>query len=109
MITHHLLRTRRALAPAIEDDIWFVSLSTDPERDTPEAMKKFAERQGVVLIELVPDDLPPIRGDEERLHQLLMNLLHNAIKFSPEGGTVTVTEASQSFVAPSCVVRAAKA
>jgi len=51
----------------------------------------FAERQGVVLIELVPDDLPPIRGDEERLDQLLMNLLHNAIKFSPEGGTVTVT------------------
>jgi two-component system phosphate regulon sensor histidine kinase PhoR len=54
-------------------------------------LRTFAERQGVVLIELVPDDLPPIRGDEERLDQLLMNLLHNAIKFSPEGGTVTVT------------------
>ena len=51
----------------------------------------FAERQGVVLIELVPEDLPPIRGDEDRLDQLLMNLLHNAIKFSPDGGTVTVT------------------
>lgn len=51
----------------------------------------FAERQGVVLIELVPDDLPPVRGDEERLDQLLMNLLHNAIKFSPQGGVVTVT------------------
>jgi two-component system, OmpR family, phosphate regulon sensor histidine kinase PhoR len=51
----------------------------------------FAERQGVVLVELVPDDLPPIRGDEERLDQLLMNLLHNAVKFSPGGGTVTVT------------------
>ncbi|MEX1296325.1 MAG: ATP-binding protein [Candidatus Limnocylindrales bacterium] len=54
-------------------------------------LRTFAERQGVVLIELVPDDLPPISGDEERLDQLLMNLLHNAIKFSPEGGTVTVT------------------
>jgi len=54
-------------------------------------LRTFAERQDVVLIELVPDDLPPIRGDEERLDQLLMNLLHNAIKFSPEGGTVTVT------------------
>ena len=38
----------------------------------------------------VPDDLPPIRGEEERLGQLLVNLLHNAIKFSPEGGVVTV-------------------
>jgi cytochrome oxidase Cu insertion factor (SCO1/SenC/PrrC family) len=46
MITNHLVRTRRALAPAIEEDVWFVSLSTDPERDTPEAMKAFAEKQG---------------------------------------------------------------
>jgi two-component system phosphate regulon sensor histidine kinase PhoR len=54
-------------------------------------LRTFAERQGVVLIELVPDDLPPIRGDEERLDQLLMNLLHNAIKFSPDGGSVAIT------------------
>ena len=54
-------------------------------------LRTFAERQEVILIELVPDDLPPVRGDEEQLDQLLMNLLHNAIKFSPEGGTVTIT------------------
>jgi two-component system phosphate regulon sensor histidine kinase PhoR len=54
-------------------------------------LRTFADRQGVVLVELVPDDLPPVRGDEERLDQLLMNLLHNAIKFSPHGGTVTIT------------------
>ncbi len=54
-------------------------------------LRTFAERQGVVLVELIPDDLPPVRGDEERLDQLLMNLLHNAIKFSPDGGSVTVT------------------
>lgn len=51
----------------------------------------FAERQGVVLVELIPEHLPPVRGDEERLEHLLMNLLHNAIKFSPQGGVVTVT------------------
>jgi len=54
-------------------------------------LRTFAERQGVILVELVPDDLPLLRGDEERLDQLLMNLLHNAIKFSPHGGTVTIT------------------
>ena len=59
-------------------------------------LRTFAERQGVILVELVADDLPPIRGDEERLDQLLMNLLHNAIKFSPDGGAVTITSDEHS-------------
>jgi two-component system phosphate regulon sensor histidine kinase PhoR len=54
-------------------------------------LQTFADRQGVALGAQLPADLPPICGDEERLDQLLMNLLHNAIKFSPDGGTVTVT------------------
>jgi two-component system phosphate regulon sensor histidine kinase PhoR len=54
-------------------------------------LQTFAERQDVVLVAQLPADLPPVRGDEERLDQLMMNLLHNAIKFSPDGGTVTVT------------------
>ena len=54
-------------------------------------LQTFAEKQGVVLVARVPDGLPAVRGDEERLQQVLMNLLHNAIKFSPDGGTVTLT------------------
>ena len=52
----------------------------------------FADRQGVELIAEVPGDaaLPPVQGDEERLGQLLVNLLHNAVKFSPHGSTVAV-------------------
>jgi two-component system phosphate regulon sensor histidine kinase PhoR len=34
--------------------------------------------------------LPPVRADSERMAQVLMNLLHNAVKFSPSGGRVTV-------------------
>ena len=60
-------------------------------RASMQRLRTFADRQGVVLVELVPDDMPPVRGDEERLDQLLMNLLHNAIKFSPDGGAVTIT------------------
>ena len=38
----------------------------------------------------VPDDLPPILGDEERLQQVFWNLLSNAVKFTHEGGHITV-------------------
>jgi two-component system sensor histidine kinase/response regulator len=37
---------------------------------------------------LVPQELPPVIGDETRLHQVLNNLLSNAIKYSPLGGEV---------------------
>jgi two-component system, OmpR family, phosphate regulon sensor histidine kinase PhoR len=54
-------------------------------------LQTFAQRQGVTLRAQLPPDLPPVRGDEERLDQLLMNLLHNAIKFSHDGGVVSIT------------------
>jgi two-component system, OmpR family, phosphate regulon sensor histidine kinase PhoR len=53
-------------------------------------LRLFAERQGVRLALEVPPVVPPVRGEEERLGQVLVNLLHNAVKFSPNGGTVTV-------------------
>jgi two-component system phosphate regulon sensor histidine kinase PhoR len=62
---------------------------------TRQRMRTFADRQGVVLEAVLPEDTPHVRGDEERLERLLMNLLHNAIKYSPDGGTVRVTAAAQ--------------
>ena len=59
--------------------------------ESAERLRLFAERQGVTLrVERHPS-LPPVRGDEERISQVFVNLLHNAVKFSPDGGDVSVT------------------
>ena len=38
----------------------------------------------------IANDFPEVRADPRRLEQVLRNLVENAIKYSPEGGTVTV-------------------
>jgi two-component system, OmpR family, phosphate regulon sensor histidine kinase PhoR len=55
-----------------------------------ERLRLFAERQGVTLAVAVEPGTPQIRGDEARLGQVIVNLVHNAVKFSPDGGEVRV-------------------
>lgn len=40
---------------------------------------------------VVPEDLPHITADKDKIDQVLTNLLSNAIKYSPEGGTIKVS------------------
>jgi two-component system phosphate regulon sensor histidine kinase PhoR len=54
-------------------------------------MKMQAERAGLILQIDCPADLPLIRADLPRLEQVLVNLIHNAVKFTPPGGEVTLT------------------
>lgn len=56
-----------------------------------ERMAVQAERGGLQLTVVCPDDLPAVRADADRIEQVLINLLHNAIKFTPSGGEITAS------------------
>lgn len=62
---------------------------------TVERLYSLAERVGVRLALDTSDDLPEVRVDKERIAQVLVNIVHNAIKFTPAGGTVTVSARRQ--------------
>ena len=53
-----------------------------------------------IVLELeAPEELPPVAADAGQLRQVLANLIENAVKYSPNGGTVTVTlQPSDRFI-----------
>jgi two-component system phosphate regulon sensor histidine kinase PhoR len=55
-----------------------------------ERLRLQAERAGISLTIECPDDLPPVLADVVRVQQVVVNLLHNAIKFTSSGGQVAV-------------------
>jgi two-component system phosphate regulon sensor histidine kinase PhoR len=59
-----------------------------------ERLRPQAERSGLQLTVDLPPDLPPVLADAERIQQVVTNLVHNAIKFTPARGEVTISAAA---------------
>lgn len=49
-----------------------------------------AEQSKIKLVEEIPTDLITVIADQKRLKQVILNILSNSVKFTPEGGSVTL-------------------
>jgi two-component system phosphate regulon sensor histidine kinase PhoR len=56
-----------------------------------ERLRLQAERAGLTLAVECKEGLPQISADPPRLEQVLVNLIHNAVKFTPRGGSILVS------------------
>ncbi len=56
-----------------------------------ERLRPQAERAGLSLVVSIAPDLPPFLADKDRIQQVVTNVVHNAIKFTPRGGRIQVS------------------
>ena len=60
-------------------------------RPATERMSLQVERAGLEFILDCQEELPAVFADPDRITQVLINLIHNAVKFTPPGGKITVS------------------
>jgi signal transduction histidine kinase len=73
----------------IGDYIYEIAMGFRPQFDAKKQSVEFS----------IEDNLPMVQADRNRLAQILTNLLSNANKYTPEGGSITITASlSNSFI-----------
>ena len=91
--THRLLADLLDIASIEAGRLSIVPRPIDPIVVISRALELFelsAEGRVIQLADDVPDTLPTIIGDEQRILQVLANLIANALKFTPPHGRVTL-------------------
>ncbi len=56
-----------------------------------ETLMPSAKRRNHTIEENIQSDLPPLWGDQDVIRRVLLNIMTNAIKYTPNGGTITLT------------------
>jgi len=66
------------------------SVITTITNEVCQTLDAWIKSKDISLVNNVPDNLPEINVDPDRIIQVLMNIISNAIKFTPKGGTITL-------------------
>ncbi|AFY73310.1 PAS domain S-box [Synechococcus sp. PCC 7502] len=61
-------------------------------------IKQQAQKKGIQVEMIVPPNLPDLVIDERRIRQVLINLLNNAVKFTPKGGRITLKASCKKLI-----------
>lgn len=72
-------------------------------RETAEAMAPQFEEKGVELVVECPESVRPVMLDEQRLTQVLFNLVGNALKFTKRGSVTMRVQADAMGLVPECL------
>jgi two-component system phosphate regulon sensor histidine kinase PhoR len=59
-------------------------------------MRPLAEERSITLVSEVPEELPDAWVDPSRIGEVLINLIHNGLKYTPSGGRVSVCAVVES-------------
>ena len=107
-----LSKTINALLDFSRMDVGRIALNLQPFALAPlldqivTGLRSELEKKGLKLTADIERGLPPVIGDKEKLSAVLENLIINALKFTPEGGRITVSAKRAGTAArPSALIR----
>src|SRR5438067_7296544 len=101
--THSLGRLVGDLKTLVDTDAGYLILHREPTdvgalaRDTVESFRPQAESAGITLTTVIAENLPLKDVDPSRMRQVVGNLLSNAIRHTPSGGSVKVAVDASGF------------
>ncbi len=98
-LVEDLLSVSRIEAGKVKLNQWLTSLNSIVAELTTQLNTQLARHR---MLLAVPPSLPPVYIDRDKVKQVIFNLLTNAIKYSPNGGQITLTikEAQPSDLPP---------